>query len=180
MSTDRENVLNDFLIRLEPDPLTDEERYSRLRLKLIKFFVWKRCEEPERLADETVVRVINLFNQGEEIRPENPYAYVYAVARVVYLEYVRERIKREPVAPNYPQIEIAESDDQECQAECLLKLSPDKVKLIQMYYEGGDRRETLAQDYGISISVFRLRIYRIKQELTACREECIKRKLSGG
>jgi len=48
-----------FLIRCEPEMSSTQERYVRLRNKLIKFFVWKGCEDPESLADETIGRLIS-------------------------------------------------------------------------------------------------------------------------
>ena len=169
-------LINKFLLLLEADQPTPQERYKQLRFKLVRFFAWRRCEDPEILADETVSRIIRNIVKGEEIRSETPYSYVYAVAMNVFREYLRGK-KREgsPASDLADPSPVAVEITEDCRKECLEKLSVNKRKLIYRYYSDTESRENLACALGITVNALRLQIHRIKNELKACYEDCRKK-----
>ncbi|HST23830.1 MAG TPA: hypothetical protein VLR90_22165 [Blastocatellia bacterium] len=162
-----------LLLRLEPGCSDHEKRYKQLRLKMVKFFAWKRTEDPDGLADETISRAVKNLSEGEEIRADNPYSYIYAIAKHVFMEYLREKKKREIIVSdltdhlrNYPE------ESQDCRKQCLQKLSGDKLSLLQKYYMNEEPREMLAQSLKISLNALRLKVHRLKQELRTCEKDC--------
>jgi|SRR5581483_423838 len=176
MSSDND-LLNEFLALLEPDFADTSQRYKQLRLKLVKFFSWRRCDDPHILADETIARLAKNISSGQSIRAEKPYSYVYGIARNVYKEYVRERRKYSEVPA-----EMIEADlppplyVNDCRKECLQALPEDKLQLLSHYYLSETDLEEFARSCGLTITALRLQIYRIKKGLRACYDDCMKRK----
>lgn len=164
-----------LLLRLEPGYPDSENRYKQLRQKMVKFFAWKRCEDPDGLADETIGRAVKNISAGEEIRSDNPYSYIYAIAKYVFMEYLREKKKREAISNNLPDhLKNSSAGTQDCRNECLQELSGDKKGLLKQYYMGEESREMLARTLNISLNALRLQVHRIKQELRICHEECLQ------
>ncbi len=163
-----------LLLRIEPSFSDPEKRYKQLRSKMVKFFAWRRCEDPDGLADETVGRVVKNLNMGEEIRADNPYSYIYAIAKHVYMEYIREKKKREIIESDLPDhLQSYSENSQDCRTQCLQKLPKDKLSLLHRYYLGEEAREILAKYLNISLNALRLQVHRLKQDLRACEEECL-------
>lgn len=174
-----EDIFNKLLARLEPTLPTSEARYKQLRLKMIKYFDWKRCEDAEGLADETIVRTAKSLMAGKEILADNPYFYIYAVAKNIYKEYVRKQIKREKLLDDLLDPTPLAETSQDCSGECLQKLSPDKLNLLRQYYLNIKDREALAQELNISLNALRLQVHRLKKELRDCYEKCRKKIAQG-
>jgi DNA-directed RNA polymerase specialized sigma24 family protein len=149
-----------------------EERYEHLRFKLVTFFKWRRCENPEEFADETITRVIKRISTGKEINVNTPYASVYVVANFVFKEHFRNARKMDTIAGDWSASETARESD--CRRECLQKLSHDKLELLLAYYSGKESTETMAQLMGVSVSGLRKRIHRIRTELRSCFKDCLK------
>src|ERR1044071_5351979 len=123
-----------LLLRLEPDRPDSEKRYKQLRLRMVKFFAWKRCEDPDGLADETISRAVKNLSEGEVIRADNPYSYIYAIAKYVFMEYLREKRKREIIVSDLPDhLQSYPGESQDCRKQCLQRLSEDKLSLLQTY-----------------------------------------------
>jgi DNA-directed RNA polymerase specialized sigma24 family protein len=178
MYTNEENFTK-LLFKLEPHGDDDDARYKQLRFKLIKFFAWRRCEDPEGLADETISRTAKRLNEGEEILAENPYAYLYAVGKNVYREYWRGKKKDEAIVKGLPESEsplIEGAED--CRSYCLQKISANKQRLLREYYLGERSRETLAQSLDLTINGLRLKVHRLKNDLKSCYKDCIKKLLN--
>jgi DNA-directed RNA polymerase specialized sigma24 family protein len=158
---------------LEPDVETLEQRFQRCRFKLLKFFAWRYCEDPDILADETIARLIKNVEAGQEISADNPYSYVYAIATNVFREFLRAKKKRgfttDIAALKDVPAPIVEGN---CKKECLEQLSPEKMELLARYYLDDEDREEIALEYGLSLNALRLQIYRIKLELKRCFDEC--------
>lgn len=160
---------------LEPGARSVEEGFRLCRFKLIKFFAWRRCEDPDNLADETISRLLKNVRAGLEISATNPYSYVYAIALNVYKEYARAKMKaaalresdearRDPTPPT--------ADD--CQRQCFERLPQEKQALLVRYYLEGDDPQEIARDNGLTLNAMRLQIHRIKQGLRRCCEDCRK------
>lgn len=170
-----EEAFNRLLCRLEPGYSSPNGKYTHFRYKLIKFFAWRRCEDPEGLADETIGRLINNINAGREIHADNAYSYIYAIAVNLFKEYLREKKKNQQVfenlLPDYIQVSEAVRD---CRRLCLQGLSEDKTQLLEEYYSDEKSREELARRQGISLNALRLQVHRIKNELRGCYHKCLK------
>ena len=163
-----------LLLRLEPDYPDPHTRYKQFRLKMVKFFAWRRCEDPDGLADETIGRAIKNISAGEEIRADKPYSYIYAIAKHVFMEYIRDNKKRETIVNSLSDnLQSHSANLQDCRAQCLQKLSSDKRKLLEQYYMGEETREKLAQMLDISLNALRLKVHRLKADLRICYEECL-------
>lgn len=178
MDIDNEEVFNKLLARLEPDLIDSTARYKQLRLKMIKFFQWRRCSDAEMLADETIARTVKNIIGGDEIQAEDPYVYIRVVAINVYKEYVRKEIKARTLFANLPQPTAESQAPEDCRIQCLLKLPPDKLKLLQEYFLDQKSSKQLAEELETTINGLRLQIYRLKKSLESCYEDCIE-KLSG-
>lgn len=169
-----QQAFEDLLLRLEPKYPDQEKRYKQLRLKMVKFFAWKRCEDPDSLADETISRAVKKISEGEVIRAGNPYSYIYAIAKHVFMEYLREKRKREVIANDLPDdLQSYPEESQDCRKQCLQKLSKDKLSLLQKYYMSEPPREMLAKSFKVSLNALRLQVHRLKQELRTCEKDCL-------
>lgn len=144
-----------------------------MRFRLITFFSHRNCLFPEDLTDETLNRVI-LKIEEEEI--ENRQAYIYGVAKFVYLESLRKEKKH----LNIDEITIAENSSKatdDCLEKCLNELSNENRELILDYYSEEKQAKIslhnrLSEKLNLTKTALRMKIVRIKQKLKICLEEC--------
>ena len=176
--TKNDDLFEQFLIRCEPELSSSAERHSRLQAKLIRFFAWRHCEDPEGLADETIGRLVATVYAGETI--EQPSAYALGTARNVYREHLRSQAKLTQISDDSePAIELQQSTADpdsfvECAGLCFQKLPDDKRLLLERYYsEEGDREELAGQE-GVTLAGLRTKIHRLKAELRKCYHECMR------
>ncbi|MGH9428629.1 MAG: RNA polymerase sigma factor [Terriglobia bacterium] len=176
--TKNDDAFEQFLIRCEPEMASSVERHRRLRAKLIKFFGFRRCEDPEGLADETIGRLVTNVYAGANI--DQPSGYALGTARNVYREYVRKKarlteIYEDPAITIAKQGATADPDPfDECASLCFQNLPHDKRHLLEQYYsEEGDRGKLAGQE-GVSLAGLRTKIHRLKAELRICYRECIR------
>lgn len=165
---------DELLMRLEPECSNAREAHRRCRNKLIKFFQWRSCEDSEGLADDTIARFFQRYSSGTEIRSDNPYAYVYAIALNVFREFLRQKQKTDRIRSNWTPPLFVTDKNLDCKKECFAKLSSDKRELLERYYGSNEDPEIIAQAQGITIGALRLRIHRIKEELRPCYLNCRK------
>jgi DNA-directed RNA polymerase specialized sigma24 family protein len=175
MSSDND-LFDEFLALLEPDFIDTGQRYKHLRLKLAKFFSWRHCDDPYMLSDETITRLVKSINRGQSIRAEKPYSYVYGIAMNVFREYVRESRKYTQMPEEIIEAEPLLLPANDCRMECLQALPDDKIQLLNRYYLMETDLEKFARSRGLTIAALRLQIHRIKKELRACYDDCMKRK----
>lgn len=170
-----QNVFNKLFHLLEPDAQSIEEGFQRCRFKLFKFFAWRHCEDPDSLADETISRLLKNVQAGQEISADNPYSYVYAIARNVFKEYLRAKKKGGVLIDvdevRETSVSIAVDD---CKKQCLEQLSHEKRELLERYYLDNDDRNDIAREQELSLNALRLQVYHIKHGLRRCWEECRK------
>jgi DNA-directed RNA polymerase specialized sigma24 family protein len=170
-----EEAFNKLLRRLEPRYDSTYGQYVNFRHKLVKFFAWRRCEDPESLADETIGRLVKNLNAGQEIHSENAYSYIYAIAVNLFKEFLREKKKDQQMVENWqpPRPPVAEAV-RDCRSLCLQSLSKEKMELLEKYYLDEESRDDLALIHGGSINALRLQVHRIKNELRICYQKCLK------
>ena len=84
----------DALLRaLDPDRDAAAAKYEDLRERLMRLFRMWGSDAPDRDTDITMDRVAAKIQGGEEIRNENKYVYFHGVARFVFKEQLRARIR---------------------------------------------------------------------------------------
>lgn len=168
---------------LEPEADSVARGYETCRYKLVKFFAWRRSEDPSSLADETIRRLLKNISEGKEISPDTPYNFVYGIAHYVFKEDARDRKKR-GVIVNIDEIgELADLRDasklDDCQKHCLEQLSEDKRGLLLRYYLDQVSCEEIAGAQGLTINALRVKIFHIKSWLRGCCEKCRKQSSRG-
>jgi DNA-directed RNA polymerase specialized sigma24 family protein len=176
-------ALDQLLNHFSAEPEEAARLYEAMRVKLTRYFEWHSSISAEKEVDETFDRVARRISEGEEIF--NLSAYFSSVARLVFMESLRERQRIEPLE-TAPEV-VAEppvDDDQkearsQCLDECLSKLPVESQKLILAYYheEGRakiDRRKQLADALDIPLNALRIRAHRIRVNLEECVLNCLK------
>ena len=171
---------------LDADRERAAEKYEKIRLKLIKFFVYRGCTEAEELTDETINRVTRKVRQFAKTYVGKPDPYFYGFAKKVLNEYLKkqkalkEHLKKLNSHPP-PSTESSEQKemDHKCLNKCLDELSTSDRSLILQYYEDEkqakiDKRKMLAEQYGLTPYALRVRVHRIRMSLRKCVYKCLK------
>jgi DNA-directed RNA polymerase specialized sigma24 family protein len=172
-----------FLASFSSNPNEAAEHYEIARLKLIRFFERRHLCGAERLADESLDRVMRRIDEGEVVT--NMMAYVYRVASYVVLEAFKEQEKIQKLADMTPLTSEAppfEEDEEtprsHCFDRCLSGLEVETKTLILDYYrEDGQKkiqlRRQIAEKLGIGLNALRIRAHKIRVRLEQCVEQCL-------
>ena len=171
-----------LLAELDPDRERAGEIYEAFRRKLVRFFEWRGCDDPEYLADETINRVARKLKEGVELTSSNKYGYFCGVAHLVSLEVRRQycRQHRALEGGGWPPPEHPPEDEdprRECLRRCLGRLASDERNLVLRYFQGENNilnRQALAGEMGIRLNALRIRVYRIRRKLEECVHECLE------
>lgn len=173
-----------LLAWLDADRNQAGEKYEEIRRSLIKILRWRGCRHAEELADETFNRVAGKIAQIAPDYQGNPAIYCYGVARIIAHEYLRKEwapeIDPATLKIGYPVPEDTTEKDSkfDCLETCMGKLSPANRDLILLYYQREkqakiDFRKELADQLGIGMNAFRVRIHRVRTEVERCLLECL-------
>jgi DNA-directed RNA polymerase specialized sigma24 family protein len=171
-----------LLSSLDPDPESAGEKYERIRGGLVRFFEWRGAPWPEEHADDTLNRVARKLAEGHHV--DDPFTYVYGVARLVLIESFKRRDRERAAlaeAPATSEPDPGESGRRfDCLDRCLEELPGDGKELLTEYYQGEksariDARARLADRLGIAPNALRLRASRLRQRLEACVDACMNR-----
>ena len=180
-------ALEQLLYHFSPDPEEAARLYESMRIKLSRYFEWHSSISAEKDVDEAFDRVARRISEGEKI--SNLSAYFSSVARLVFMESLRERERIETLETT-PEIaaEPPPDDDQKearlrCLDECLDRLPVESRKLILAYYREErrakiNRRKQIADALDIPLNALRIRAHRIRINLEECVSNCLER-LSG-
>jgi DNA-directed RNA polymerase specialized sigma24 family protein len=173
----------DRLLReLSPDREPAAAEYEALRLRLTKFFEWRRCCDPELLADRTLDRLAQRLDGGAEIG--QIYSYCCGIARHLILEVQRAR-EREAMVVNHltllraPARGRGEAPAFNALRGCLGRLPSRSRKLVLGYYQEErlakiEHRRALADRLGIPVNALRSRAFRVRTWLEDCVEEFLR------
>jgi DNA-directed RNA polymerase specialized sigma24 family protein len=185
-----------LLLFLDADRSRAGEKYERLRQRLVSFFRWRACVDPEHYTDRTIDRVARRLLEGAELRVTDPYVYFHGVALNVLREHWREPGRKllpldgvggaglpatDPAEVQRQEAERLEMEQRlDCLGGCLDHLPAGQRQLIVIYHQGDERarivaRRELARQLIIPMNALRIRVYRIRRALEACVEECLKR-----
>lgn len=171
-----------LLAALRSDTEDGSAEYLRLRLKVVKFFEFNRCQFADDLADEAMDRTAERLHELGHI--ENLQGFAYGVARRVLLEDIRRRKRRKKVLDLlFRDLQLVSDSHpvelrHECLAHCLAELPKDKGELMLRYYElGHGEKGHLAATMGKSDNALAQVIFHTKPKLKTCVENCLARKL---
>jgi DNA-directed RNA polymerase specialized sigma24 family protein len=164
----------ELLDALDLDPARAARRYVELRGQLVARLRRRGCAAADDLVDEAIERVARRIAGG--VRPRDLERYASGVARFVALE-ARGRASRH-VALDAVAIDAPAGDapgDAELVAQlrrCLDELRPEARELLLRYADpagGGDLdgRDALARELGIGANALRLRVHRLRRQLSA-------------
>lgn len=166
-----------LLARLNADPTLAGAEYEKLRARLIYFFERKGCRIPAELGDETINRVARRVAEGLEI--EDVFRFSYGVARLVLLEHWNDP-KREWDQLD-DRLSTPKSDREfderrlECMEKCVQALSAeDQDLIVKNCILDKKGKEELATSLKLTINALRIRVFRIRTKLHACRERCVQ------
>jgi DNA-directed RNA polymerase specialized sigma24 family protein len=166
-----------LLARLNADPLLAGEEYEKLRTRLMYFFERRGCRVPAELSDETINRVARKVEEGVQIN--DVFKFSYGVARLVLLEHWNDP-KRE-WAQLDERLSSSKSDREldehslKCMEKCLQALPPGERDLIvNNCIRDKKGKEDLAKSLGLTLNAVRIRVFRIRTNLHACREKCLR------
>jgi DNA-directed RNA polymerase specialized sigma24 family protein len=173
-----------FLAILDRDREKAGEKYEYIRLKLLKYFEWRGSDVPDIDADETINRVTRRIYEGQNVY--NLTGYIYAVAKLVYSESLKQQNRRRMLNDisfnelSSIEAEIEVANYQECMEGCLGYLSDEDREVIIEYYrynktEKIDCRKQLAARLGVSPNTLRVKMHRHRINLEACVEKCLAR-----
>jgi RNA polymerase sigma factor (sigma-70 family) len=173
-----------LLNSLSPDRNEAATQYETMRRRLVRFFDWRGIDAADEHADETINRVARRIDEGQAI--DNLRSYFYGVARMVYMEALRDQ-EHAPVpieeAIHDLRQEISQEIEQDprvvCFDRCLDSLPPQNRYLIVNYYEEEKRakielRQDLADRLQIPMNALRIRAHRIRVNLEKCITTCLQ------
>src|SRR5262249_24900925 len=171
-----------LLAWLDPNREEAAFKYEYIRPRLIKFFVCNHCgDDSEFLADKTFDRVMRKLDQGEVPEPftGDKNLYFSAFAKDIVKEYFDQRrpieIPSSVICPD-----IVEDEDF-CLTECMRILAEEDRVLAAEYYNFDkstkiDHHRKLAEQTGLTLAGLRTRMYRVRERLKPCIEECLDRR----
>lgn len=178
--------LDRLLAALDPDRATAGLRYENLRLRLIRFFEWEKCELPDRDADETLNRVARRLSEGVEINSIT--AFALGVARFVLRERQAQTQRFERALQEMAETASAPAPEIDagllaCFRSCFTRLPEETRTLLRLYYGGADsarisNRAALAREFGVEPNALRNRVFRTREKLMMCIRNCARRGFS--
>lgn len=194
--TPTQDAFRQFLDWLDEGGGSGGEKYLELRRRLVLYFDRRNCLTADELADETLSRVAQKFQEQGEITNLSPAHYCYVTAKYVFLEYTRRPDQGQTSLDEFPAsrtadgtLAIAAPADSDratkertldCLERCLKKLAHGESELILEYYQGEQRekiqhRKLIAEKLGLSANALTIRACRIRNKLEACVRSCCEK-----
>jgi hypothetical protein len=174
--------LEKLLAWLDPNREDAAFKYEYVRLRLIKFFACNGCgDDDDNLADKTLDRVTKKLDLGEVPEPftGDKTLYFFAFAKNIRQEHFDRRKSRE--IPQLVGIPDNVEDVDFCLTECMRILAEEERVLAVEYYKFDkstkvDHHRKLAEQTGLTLAGLRSRMYRVRERLKPCIEECLDRR----
>ncbi|MEO7658854.1 MAG: hypothetical protein ABIV48_04505 [Pyrinomonadaceae bacterium] len=179
---------NALLLLFSEVPEEAGKKYEQIRNGLIRFFEFRGCHDAQTLADETINRVATKIDSFDAARNIKLTAFFYGFASNVLSEYRRDSRREVPLEEGrYEDRGEYVSDDvddvlSDCLSVCMAKLDLEDKDLITQYFscDGRERielRRRICEKLGCSPAALHTRIFRIKEKLKACIEQCAKSRM---
>jgi DNA-directed RNA polymerase specialized sigma24 family protein len=164
-----------LLFWLNPDRDQAAQKYEAVRRRLIEIFASRGFSDAERLADDTIDRVISKVEKVSDGWVGDPAYFFLGVARKIMLENSKPAPSvLPPPPPDEDDTEQREREDR-CLEKCLGLLSQENSKLI-LEYVNGKKKERLeqAQRLKLTPNALRIRVHQIKKTIRPCVENCLE------
>ena len=164
----------DKLLRwLDPDRDKAAEKHERIRHRLIRVFSSRGCYEAEDLADQTISVVTSKIDWLRENYVGDPALYFYAVAKKIFLEWLKRKSPPNPPPPEPapPEVEqLATYLD-----DCMDQLLPAERDLVLRYHEFERQekirnRKKLAEESQLTRNALRIKVCHLHARLRDCLE----------
>jgi hypothetical protein len=162
----------DKLMRwLDTDRDKAGEKYERIRQRLIRVLSSRGCYEAEDVADRTIKVVTSKIDGLIENYVGDPALYFYAVAKKLYLEWLKRKSPPNPPPPEPTPAEVEQLasylDD------CMDQLLPAERDLALRYHEFERQekirnRKKLAEESQLSRNALRIKVCHIHARLREC------------
>jgi hypothetical protein len=157
-------------------------KYVTVRLRLLKYFACNGCaDDDETLSDKTIDRVMKKLDLGDVPEPftGDKILYFFAFAKNIRQEHFESRKPREPAPPIIID-PLAEAVDA-CLEHCVRILGQEDRWLATEYYRFEkstkvDHHRMLAEQFGLTLQGLRTRIFRVRERLKPCIEDCLDRR----
>ena len=165
------------------------KKYEEIRNGLIRFFRIRGCADPSALVDETINRVaLKIPNEVTEMEKFS-INYIYGFAVNVHREHVRLNAGKEvELNLNLPfetlhskEYSGTESRHLTCLNKCLEKMTSEESTVLIKYYSVEksakfDLRSQLAEKLDISTKALHTKVFRLKNRMRKCIENCLSEK----
>jgi DNA-directed RNA polymerase specialized sigma24 family protein len=178
----------DALLRLfSDDPDEAAQVYEKLRGGLIRFFAFRGCSDPDRLADETFDRVSARTERFDSSLGAGPEHFLYGFARLIALEDRRSSPNElsldgfEEIIPDGSSPPDEKEEDYfNLLRNCFGQLPEEERNLLVEYFsfEGRARIETRSR-MGLRLSCTPSALYTRVSRLREKLRKCVGRGLNG-
>jgi hypothetical protein len=172
--------LEELMLWLDPDPdgsgfpnrERGAEKYEQIRRRIIRIYCNRGSHRAEEIADESLERVGPKAKKLRLTYKGDPALYIYAIAKRVYREFIREDNFTCP-----PPLPVDDPDEVELRhawlEHCLKTLKRESRELILSFYKGEkrekiDNRKRLAAELEITGRALSLRVLQIRRKLYDC------------
>jgi DNA-directed RNA polymerase specialized sigma24 family protein len=134
--------------------------------RLVRFFRWKRCSDPEELAQETVTRGLSRLADGAIVPA--PVPYFYGIAHNVFLESTKKHVREvsldgEEFRTSVLPIDYSSPENAILLEQYLAHIPSEDATLLVRYHT--EDRAELADELGIDMRALRTRASRAKTKL---------------
>jgi RNA polymerase sigma factor (sigma-70 family) len=183
-----QETFDELLAWLDPNRAEAANKYESIRSSLVQVFSWRKCADPEGMADSAINRVARKVRDLRSDYEGDPARYFHGVARNMLREYENTRrlevsLSNRELAAVPPFVdrlaELERIDD--CLRSCLRALPHKHRRLLMRYYaydkrEKAKRRQQMAHRLGIEQGALRVRIFRLRTTLEECMKQCLHKK----
>ena len=173
---------------LSPDRDMAGRKYEEIRKGLVRFFLFRGCDEPDTLADETINRVAKKLSSFNFEKNVQTITYFYSFASNIYLEDVARRKKRvvlDDIERNLAGVTIhpahrAQDAKLQCLEECLRQRPESERALVIRYYAGEkaekfEIRKAIASELCLNLGALHTKVHRVRALLRKCIELCLNK-----
>ncbi len=176
---------NGLLEYLSPDADEAARKYEEIRERLIKFFHFRGCSDPEALTDETFNRMTVKLPSARFAEGFDFSYYFYSFAANIYHEDLRNRKRVVSIEEDTEHLIIEKGSPDEnhsrasmCLELCLLEHPPKERRLLLEYYSFGKsehaaQRKRMAAEQNISEQKLYATISRVRKVLRDCVKNCL-------
>jgi RNA polymerase sigma factor (sigma-70 family) len=142
------------------------EKLEDIFERLVRFFRWRRCSDPEELAQETVTRGLIRLADGAIV--PDPVPYFYGIAHNVFLESRKKQGREvsldvEELKASVLPIDYSSPENAILLEQYLAHIGAEEAKLLVCYHT--EDRTELAAELGIDMRALRTRASRARTKL---------------